>query len=381
MQPNNKMRLPLAVIVAMNAMIGASLFTLPAALSLLVGPAAIASYALVVLLVIAIALALIRVNAQYPSSFPVYTHAAAWGGAIAGTISSFCYIAGLTVALGLLARIAGAYIHTYIPATSAPVWMLGSTWLFVGCNLFGAAIAQLLQYALIALTLLPMLLIIILCARYFSFANYVPFAPYGIKSILLASQAVIFGFFGFEVIPAMSAHVDNARKTVPRAMILAIILTGLVYILFIGSIFGAIPVTVFTSAQMPLSQALLFLYPTHHWLGFVIDWAVIVTVWGTMLSMIMAIASLFSELAGISSKKSLILLGCAISAVGLIFSNIETLFALVALCITISYTMSIVALFFMTGRKKSNIALGFIGCSASFLVMYCALEKLFTILF
>ena len=56
-------------------------------------------------------------------------------------------------------------------------------------------------------------------------------APNGITGIILAFVLIFFAFIGFEDMANVAEEVRRARKTIPRAIILSVIITGVIYIL------------------------------------------------------------------------------------------------------------------------------------------------------
>ena len=371
-----KMRLPMTVIVALNAMIGASIFTAPAILSLSVGPAAIVSYALVTVLVLCMALAFSRVTRAYPSELPFYDYAALWGGRWAGRIAMLSYILGLTVAMGLVSSFVGKYLMQYIPQLSYTTSGMLSIWPFVFANMLGVTMIQVLQYALIFFTLAPMAIIAWLSVRNFSSSNLQPFMPEGVSSIFAAVPVIIFGFFGFEAIPAISSSVKNPNKTVPRAMIISVLLTSLIYTLFIFAILSGLSRSAFTSDRMLLSDALKTVYPCIGWFGWFIDWAIIITIWGTLYSMILAIASLIRGFFNIALPWALILVGGAISLSFFVFSSAQMLFDLTSVGVCVAYGMTVAALYTKKCRKGFlDIVIATAGLIAVGVVLYCAIAK------
>ena len=56
-------------------------------------------------------------------------------------------------------------------------------------------------------------------------------APHGISGIMLAFVLIFFAFIGFEDMANVAEEVKKPRKTLPRAIILSVLITGIIYIL------------------------------------------------------------------------------------------------------------------------------------------------------
>lgn len=367
--------LSMATILGLNAVIGTGIFSYPAALSFTAGPAGLLTFCFVVVTVSAIALAMARMSLAYPVQSIFYDHTALWAGKTGGIIATLLYATGLITALALMARIAGSYITQYAPIFSSTSWgtilLIGVT----GLCLTGTRATKLWQLILIILTILPLVLITVLCSTRASIGNLTPFAPHGLSGVIAAVKIVVFGFFGFEAVPALCGLIKDPRKNVSRAMILTVIITGVIYFVFIGSIMLALPQALFTDPKLPISPLLLTLFPSQTWLIGCIDWAIIITIIGTLHSMLLAITALVSNAANTTNstnfyRKTLVLLSL-ITVIGCItITNIGLSFSIVSLAISAAYTATLVPLIVpknssLPAYKKIGYA-GILGCGLLF---------------
>ncbi|MEI6436807.1 MAG: amino acid permease [Bacteroidota bacterium] len=76
-----------------------------------------------------------------------------------------------------------------------------------------------------------LLLIIVLGYFYVNPANWHPFAPNGVSGVLKGVSGVFFAYIGFDAISTTAEECRNPRKDLPRAIILALIITTILYIL------------------------------------------------------------------------------------------------------------------------------------------------------
>jgi amino acid transporter len=104
-----------ATIVGMNAMIGAGIFSIPATLAAHVGPAGILALIFVIISIWFMATSIARLAYLFPEEGSFYTYAKQWSGHIGGMLAVTSYLIGLLIAMGLLCRQAGIYLHTFIP--------------------------------------------------------------------------------------------------------------------------------------------------------------------------------------------------------------------------------------------------------------------------
>jgi len=349
-QSAQKMGLWMATVVGLNAIIGAGIFMVPAQLGRTVGPAAILTYLFVIAAIWCIAYSLSVVARHHPAAGSFFSYAQLWGGQRAGTIAATFYCGGLVVALGLLTRMVGLYLHDQFASVPAS-WLSGGVLLLIMVTLLvGKRIAAWGQIVLLVLTLLPLLMITVLCLSRASLNNLSPFMPMGWGSVFNAAKVVIFGFFGFEAITALHAHVISPDRTIPRAITLAISLVSLLYLVFVTSIILAFNRELFlTGAQLP--DLLYRAFPSSPWLISLVVWGVIITIMGTLHSMIWSVSMLLQSLAGLFGKhlsmnNAIVLLCAAVWLCSVMLANLELFFNITAVGIITALVMSIVPVAF-----------------------------------
>ncbi|MFA6065760.1 MAG: amino acid permease [Candidatus Babeliaceae bacterium] len=376
----HKISLPMATIIGINAMIGAGIFGVPAALLTSVGPAGIITYAFVIIAVLFMALSMARLAELYPEEGSFYTYVSQWAGHTIGAFTTISYLVGLIIAMGLLTRITGSYLHIYFPNMSPQLLGIIALSIVVILNFAGAVISKIGQIILIMFTLLPLVLITGLCLTQLSWNNLFPFAPYGLSNIVGATKAVIFGFFGFESISSLFALVENPKKNVPRAIFLSVLFVGIIYMIFTLSLILAIPQSLFTSNAIPLSEVLIqqFNYP---WLTHIINVAIIITIMGTLHSMIWSLSNLMifcvKKIVSktIPTNTAISLIGIAIGAACIIFSSINLLFSLTAIFVVFAYGMSILTLIIKPQRQtKREIIIAYLGFITAIIIILCAIH-------
>lgn len=371
----------MATILGLNAVIGSGIFTYPAALSFTAGPAGLLTFCFVVVAVLSIAIAMARMSLIHPAKSMFYDHAAIWAGKTGGVLATLLYVVGLMTALALLARIAGSYVTQYAPLFSGTTWGAIILAGVIGISMTGTKSTKMWQLALIILTILPLVLITALCFSKASLSNLTPFAPHGWSSLVTAVPLVVFAFFGFEAVPALFGLIKDPQKNVPRAMILTVIITGIIYFAFIGSIMLALPAALFTDPKLTISPFLLMLFPGQKWLVACIDWAIIITIVGTLHSMLLAIAALisnaYSHVTAIANSRkfynrTLVIVGILIIAGCATITNMGLGFSIVALCISAAYTATLIPLLTSkTADGKTYRVVGMMGIVACCLLFAC----------
>jgi amino acid efflux transporter len=366
-QHAKKIGVATATIIGMNAMIGAGIFTAPAALAVYAGPAGLLAYLFVIIAVWFLAESFGRLAAIFPEGGSFYTYTKQWGGHTLGLISAFGYLIGLLIAMGLLAQIAGIYGQAIIPSSPFTIGLVIILAL-VALNLAGVALSY-LGIFLNALTIFCMTSITLLCLSKASLSNLTPFAPHGLTNIFKATKVAIFGFFGFEAVASLFNEIENPQKNVPRATVLALTLVGILYICFISAVLLAIPTQSFSSDKMPLSEALAILFPGMTWFITVITIAIMSAIIGCIHSIIWSTSDLLLILFGrmkspaiknlatqgiLNKKAAVLIVGALILLSYSSFNDLSLFFSLTAIFVVFGYVTSIIALLTVKSEWKSG---------------------------
>lgn len=357
-----------ATIIGMNAMIGAGIFAAPASISIQVGPAGILAYLFVVCAVWFMAQSLARLTELYPEEGSFYTYAKVWGGHAGGMLASTSYLLGLVIAMGLLCQLAGGYLFALFPYLNPTILGLLALLTIVVLNLIGVKFSELGQHILIVCTVFPLIAITIMCFSKASFANLVPFAPYGFGAVMKGTRIAIFGFFGFECITSLFNIVQDPARNVSRAVTYSILIVGAIYTLFITSIVLAIPYTLFSHAMVPLSEPLKIIF-AYDWIIGMINFAILAAILGTIHSMLWATShllfSVLKRVKNVSVQKLIaediinytfcvLAIGSFIFASYMLLNNINLFFNFTAIFIVTSYIMAMITLLTLKSQWKSG---------------------------
>lgn len=390
-QKTEKIGLAVAIIVGMNAMIGAGIFAVPAALATSVGPAGILTYAFVIAAVWCMAHSLARLASLYPEEGSFYVYAKQWGGHTMGIIATGAYLLGLTIAMGLLTQVVGAYLHHALPFLTCMQWGALALFLLVVLNSLGVVLSEVGQIILICCTVFPIVATTLLCLANANFANLTPFMPYGIKNLFSATRAVIFGFFGFECAASLFAVVKDPQRNVPKALTYAIVIVGALYLLFVASLILAVPLDLFADPNMPLPTILAQMFPHNTWLLYGVHAAILSATIGTLHSMIWSSGALLLafmkqfknpaihrliETKRFEAREAVITMGSCIAISFLVLDKPNLFFSLTALGIVFAFVSSMITL--LVKHTKSlwdkETIITIVGIATAFVIMAFAIE-------
>jgi amino acid transporter len=252
-----------AVSMGVGAMVGAGIFALLGEASTIAGSAVYISFIVGGVIALFSAYSLGKLGAAFPSSGGMIEYLSqSYGvGFFTGTMSIMLYFSAV-VSLSLIAKAFSNYAMTFLPDNASSLWhpffQVGIVVLFVLINLGGAkdvAIWERLTVALkfVVLCGLSIAGIIFLNPDYLSPANYPP-----ISNIFYSLAVTFFAFEGFRVITNTAEDMPDPAKTLPKAMMIAVILVMLLYVAISFSVFGNLPVEkVIAAKDFALAQAAL----------------------------------------------------------------------------------------------------------------------------
>jgi amino acid transporter/nucleotide-binding universal stress UspA family protein len=242
--------------VGVAAMIGAGIFVLTGIAAGTAGPALMVAFALngVVTLLTAM------VYAELGSAIPEAGGGYLWvrqglpgGNAfMAGWMSWFAHaVAGSLYALGFGAHLGEVFKHLGMPtlglqpAVFAKLAAVVIALVFIYINFKGASetgtagnIVTLGKIAIIGLFILSGLWAIL--RQPARLANFRPFAPRGLSGILSAMGLTVIAYEGYEVIVQTGEEVRDPRRSVPRAVFLALLIVVPIYMMVAFVCIGAV---------------------------------------------------------------------------------------------------------------------------------------------
>lgn len=225
------------------------------------GPAAVVAWIIGSIALILLALTYAELGAMYPvaggpARFPHYAY-----GSLTGFVIGWAtWIAAIGTA-PIEVEAALQYATNYLP------WLTHTVGGAVALTLPGYFVATALMLLFTVINVLgvrrfsetntvitwwkiiiPILTIVVLMVTAFHASNFTAgggFAPFGAKGVLnaLATSGVIFGLLGFETAVALAGESRNPRRDIPIAVVAAMIIGTIIYLLLQVAFIGALPVS------------------------------------------------------------------------------------------------------------------------------------------
>ena len=86
-------------------------------------------------------------------------------------------------------------------------------------------------------------------------ANFVPFAPSGLQGVLTAAAVVFFAYTGYARIATLGEEIKEPRKTIPKAILVSLVITIIVYVSVVTVGIGLVGVQKFGNSNSPIATA------------------------------------------------------------------------------------------------------------------------------
>ena len=262
-----------AVSMGIGAMVGAGIFALLGEAGAIAGSAVYISFILGGIIALFSGYSLGKLGARFPSSGGIIEYLAqSYGvGTLTGTMGIMMYFAAI-VSLSLIAKAFGNYAVTFFYTEHVSLLRLFFTIsivvAFVAINLRGSKDVAFWERLTVVfkfsiLSILSVVGVIYLNPTLLEPALYPPE-----KNIFFSLAITFFAFEGFRVITNTAEDMETPEKTLPRAMITAILLVMLLYVAVSFAVFGNLPADkVIAAKDFALAQAAMPIFG--HW-GFVV---------------------------------------------------------------------------------------------------------------
>lgn len=236
--PRRQISLLGAVSILVGFVVGASIFVLVGPLAGEVGPGLPLAYALAAIPAIFACLYNIQLAGALPTTGANYVAGTRFISPAAGFVTTWMIIVGACFGVPLLAVGFAAYMAELVPGTPITLTAIAVVVLLGGANLLGLRFAAVVQVIMVVLFLLALAIFVLGGIPQIDTARYSPLLPNGTSALLLAAIAAYYSFTGFTVITEVAGEVRDARRNVPRAIIISFLIVLAVYVGVTGVLTG-----------------------------------------------------------------------------------------------------------------------------------------------
>jgi len=124
----------------------------------------------------------------------------------------------------------------------------------------GIKLVAKIEEALVLVTTIGLVIFIISSILYGKWvpSRFTPLFPHGALSVIEAASLAFFAYSGFNTIATLTPEVKDGRRNVPRAIIISLIISTVLYMLVVVGMLAMMPWNLYGDSADPLSLALNF---------------------------------------------------------------------------------------------------------------------------
>jgi APA family basic amino acid/polyamine antiporter len=244
-----------ATAISVGAIIGAGIFVVTGIAAGLAGSALVISMLIAAIISLFTALSFAELTAWQPTEGSIYEYTYQLIFPLAGFLVGWVWIlsnvfAGAAVSLGF-----AHYLTALFPVLPAS-WLAAILCLaFASLNFFGIQQSARINNLIVVAKLLILAFFVIFGLIHLNRANFLPFAPFDV-GVLYGACFIFFAYGGFARVAIVADEIKDAKRNVPRAILLSLVISTVVY-LFVGTVaVGLVGASELARSNSPLTTAM-----------------------------------------------------------------------------------------------------------------------------
>jgi basic amino acid/polyamine antiporter, APA family len=267
------MTLPQLTALSIGATLGTGIFVILGQAVPLAGPAVVLSFVLAAVTALFSALSYAELAGTIPVSGSSYSYTYATMGELVAWVCGWCLMLEYGVSVAAVAVGWGAYLNDLLDSTVGavlPEWLaappgdggllnlpavvvvLVATALLVR----GTSESALVNTVMVGIKVGVLLFFCAVAFTAFRAGNLTPFVPLGIAGVNAAASQVFFSYIGFDAASTAGDEARDARRDLPRAIMLSLLVVTVVYCLVALAGVGAVPWQSFGDSDAALADVL-----------------------------------------------------------------------------------------------------------------------------
>ena len=237
--------------LGVGGIIGSGVFVMPAVMGSVAGPALIVAVILTGAVTTLLAISYAELGSAFPKTGGPYSLPRLALGDAGGFVIGWGYFLSAFISVAGIIDIFVTYVQFYLPGvavgqTLTPLGTLIAVvalWIFTAINVVGVKWGGLYSVVTTIGKIIPLLLFAAVGVTFLDFRNFHPFMAYGWTGITLAMAFEFWAFLGFEAVVIPTEEVKNPGRTIPRAMLLTMVIVVAIYAFISFAFVGMIPWT------------------------------------------------------------------------------------------------------------------------------------------
>lgn len=215
------------------SVLGTGLLVLPGLAADVAGPASVISVLAVIVLSVPLAGTFAALAARYPDPGGVASYVRRALGQTAARATGYWFYFGVAAGIPVLAILGAEYLTAVLHLDRAAVPFLVFAILVppFAVNLMGVRVAGWVQFVLTGLLVGIVVFVVAAAFPAVEASRFEPFLPHGWAGVGTAISLFVWAFAGWEVGTHISGEFRDPRRSIPIATAIALVVTGLAYLL------------------------------------------------------------------------------------------------------------------------------------------------------
>ena len=244
-----------ATAINVGAIIGGGIFVVTGIVAGLAGSAFVISMVVAAVIALFTALSFAQLTAWQPVEGSGYEYVRQLVSPFAGFLAGWMWLIGNTfggaaVSLGFAYYLAAAFPGLPVNVVAALV-CLG----FAALNFAGIRRSALLNNVLVVVKLVVLGFFVVFGLTHVNDVNFLPFQPFS-SGVLFGAYFIFFAYAGFARATVIAEEVKDAKRNVPRAVLLSLVISTVVYILVGVVAVGLVGSNSLAASNSPLTFAI-----------------------------------------------------------------------------------------------------------------------------
>jgi APA family basic amino acid/polyamine antiporter len=258
-EPHNRLKRSLGLLdataISVGAIIGGGIFVVTGIVAGLAGSALVVSMIVAAAIAFFTALSFAELAAWQPVEGSVYEYARQVISPFSGFLAGWMWMVsntftGAAVSLGF-----AYYLTATFPDLPANVVAAVLCLAFTALNFFGAHESARLNTALVVAKLLILGFFVVFGAFNANTANFAPFEPLN-AGVLYGAYFIFFAYTGFGRAAVVAEEVKDAKRNVPKALLLSLAVSTVIYVLVGIVAVGLVGSNSLAGSNSPLAEAI-----------------------------------------------------------------------------------------------------------------------------
>jgi len=219
-----------AAAINVGAIIGGGIFVVTGIVAGVAGSAFVISMVLAAVIALLTALSFAQLTTWQPVEGSGYEYVRQLISPFAGFLSGWMWMIGNTFAGAAVSLGFGYYLAAAFPTIPVKVVAVVICLAFTALNSIGVRQSALLNNALVIVKLVILAFFIVFGTLFVNPTNLLPFQPFS-SGVLFGAYYIFFAYAGFARATIIAEEVKDAKRNVPRAVILSLVISTIVYVL------------------------------------------------------------------------------------------------------------------------------------------------------